>query len=304
MASAVFNPDPTCMMPTSGKIKFNEGYFNRISIELQKSINSKNREQSELCFARFALGLCAHNLTDEKAQKFYRKLQDFYQKLSLGISTENIMLNLHMIRFKDEHKIIFHAMKGLDLLILFYVEMDLANLPKIHSVFGQKDLIEPSIVLENFVIDCLQLISDKPNSEIQLTEKITFLFNEIENNSKTKEYAEVLACQGFLYAKMKKFQESLPVLYRSLSFYKLLKDSNGQLKCLHAIGLMYKKLEKDNMAMTTFEHALVEFNPALLDLEATRCRLNCAYESGNYRLQKKFYNKAINHFYIVYVLSL
>ena len=172
MASAVFNPDPTCMMPTSGKIKFNEGYFNRISIELQKSINSKNREQSELCFARFALGLCAHNLTDEKAQKFYRKLQDFYQKLSLGISTENIMLNLHMIRFKDEHKIIFHAMKGLDLLILFYVEMDLANLPKIHSVFGQKDLIEPSIVLENFVIDCLQLISDKPNSEIQLTEKI------------------------------------------------------------------------------------------------------------------------------------
>ena len=122
------------------------------------------------------------------------------------------------------------------------------------------------------------------------------LFGVINKMAKSKEYAKILEHQAYILAKSKKFQEALPVLYKSLYFFEKQNDQNAQAKCLHAIGLVHKKLEKHDMAMTTFEHILRGFNPNSLDEEGLRCRLNSLYEVARYCFEKELYHQSAQTF--------
>ena len=46
------------------------------------------------------------------------------------------------------------------------------------------------------------------------------------------------------------------------------------------------------MAMTTFEHILLGFDPNALDDEGKRCRLNSQYEVATYCFEKELYQKS------------
>ena len=173
-----------------------------------------------------------------------------------------------------------HILNGLDLSIDFFNSMDLSNIPT-----GCQNL---SKIYENFTkitSACCNNFLVKETDRKQIDEKLTELFSVINKMAKSKEYAIFLEHHAYILSKSQKFQEALPILYKSLYFFEKQNNQNAQAKCLYSIGLVHKKLDNHDMAMTTFEHILRVFDPNNLNEEGKRCRLSSQYELATYNLE-------------------
>ena len=284
--------------------EFNESFFKQSLKDLGQKLLAQKDKEAEMLYQRIVLGLIAPNckLTEIKHQQYYEETVQLYNQMPASISVEYLMSTFYSLPstklkfINKEQKAYFHILKGLDLSIDFFGTMDLSNVPS-----GCQTLVgcygDLSAIYDNFkkIISVLFIVKETDRIDL-IEQKLTELFGVVNKMARSKEYAIFLEHQAYILAKSEKFQEALPVLYKSLYFFEKQNDQNAQAKCLHAVGLVYKKLENHDMAMTTFEHILRGFDPNALDQEGKRCRLNSEYEVATYCLEKELYQKSVQTF--------
>ena len=154
---------------------------------------------------------------------------------------------------RNDEKYCFHAINGLDFLIKF-----LRN-PDTIKGFVIKDLIKMSedmsigrdAVFDVMLPKCVQ-IYESSNSRNLMKEKFSSFFEALEVNARSEEYAPLLEYQGYVLAKMEKFQDSIQILYKSLTFFERKNDPKGQIRCLHALGIVHKEMGNISEAMASF----------------------------------------------------
>ena len=292
--------------------EFDESFFKQTLKDLRQKLSTQKDQEAEMLYLRIGLGLIAPNckLTEIKYKQYYEETLQVYDQMPASISVELLMSDFYSIpstqghRFLDKEKMAFHILKGIDLSINFFDTIDLSNIPsKCQSLLScNGDLAAIYDIFKKIISACERYIKmidsdgkeidEKPTEFFGVTNKMAELFGVIIKMAKSKEYAIFLEHQAYSLAKSQKFQGALPILYKSFYFFEKQKDQNAQVKCLHAVGLVHKKLENHNMAMTTFEHILLGFDPNALNDEGKRCRLNSQYEVATYCFEKELYQKS------------
>ena len=282
--------------------EFDEAFFKQTLTDLRQKLSTEKYQEAEILYQRIVFGLITPNvkLTEIKYKQYYEEtLQLYHRQMPVSVSVECLMSNLYSLpstklRFLDREKIAFHILRGIDLSINFFGTIDLSNIPS-----DCKSLVscngDLSAIYDNFekiISTCGKYLMKQSDDGTEIDEKLTELFGVINKMAKSKEYAIFLEYQAYILANSQMFQETLPILYKSLYFFEKQKDQNAQVKCLHAVGLVHKKLGNHDMAMTTFEHILRGFDPNSLDDEGKRCRLNSQYEVATYCFEKELYQKS------------
>ena len=281
--------------------EFDEAFFKQTLTDLRQKLSTQKVQEAEILFQRIVFGLIAPNckLTENKYNQYYEETLQLYNQIPPSVSVECLMSNFYSlpstkVRFFNKEKAAIHILKGLDLSINFFGTMDLSKVSSGCQTSDCQTLVGCSLpaIYETFkkIISACDGIKEFDRKEID--KKLTELFSVTNKMAKSQEYAIFLEHQAYILAKSQKFQEALPVLYKSFYFFEKQKDQNAQVKCLHAVGLVHKKLENHDMAMTTFEHILLGFDPNALDDEGKRCRLNSQYEVATYCFEKELYQKS------------
>ena len=211
-------------------------------------------------------------------RKYHEEIVHCYEKLikvtkcHIGyISLQSLMCCLYGSTYEDhlskelrnEEKYCFHAINGLDFLIKFLRNPDII-----------KDLIKMSDnmsigrdpVFDVMLPKCVQ-IYESSNSRKIMTEKFSSFFEALEVNARSEEYAPLLEYQGYVLAKMEKFQDSIQILYKSLTFFERKKDPKGQIRCLHALGIVHKEMGNLSEAMASFQNVFFNCNCNMFDLD-------------------------------------